>query len=124
MAKFLGMSTVDKSRAPYTLVDDDLIKRDLINEFYTKRGERVMRPNFGSIIWEVLMDPETVELENIINEDIRKIINRDPRVSLLDIKTAVAEHTIRSEVQVAYISSGNEDVLYLRYTRDAQEGTN
>ena len=47
MAKFLGLNTVDRVRAPFTLVDSDLVKRDLMNEFYTKKGERVMRP-----IWQ------------------------------------------------------------------------
>lgn len=123
MAKFIGMSTVDKIRAPYTIIDDELVKRDLMNEFYTKRGERVMRPTYGSIIWEILMDPDTVELENAVNEDIKRIVKRDPRVKLLRINTVVAEHTLRSEVQVEFILSGSSDILYLSYSRDATEGT-
>lgn len=122
MATFIGMSTVDTVRAPYVLTDDDLIKRDLLNEFNTKRGERVMRPNFGSIIWEILMDPDSETLEKQVDEDIAKIIDRDPRVSLLRVNTVVAEHTLRSEVIVQYVASTNQDTLYLNYTRDAQEG--
>ena len=30
---FRGFSTVDNIRAPYSLYDDDLVKRDLLNEF-------------------------------------------------------------------------------------------
>jgi phage baseplate assembly protein W len=124
MATFLGMSTVDKVRAPYVLTDDELIKRDLLNEFNTKRGERVMRPQFGSIIWEVLMDPDSPNLEKLVTEDIEKIVKRDPRVSLLNVNTVIAEHALRSEVQIQYVASTNQDVLYLNYTRDAQEGVN
>jgi|SRR6056300_1346139 len=124
MARFIGMSTVDKPRAPYTLTDDELVKRDLLNEFYTKRGERVMRPTFGSIIWEILMDPDGAELERQVNEDITKIIDRDPRVKLLRVQTVIAEHTLRSEVIVEYIASTNSDTLYLTYSRNAQEGIN
>ena len=122
MATFIGMSTVDTVRAPYTLTDDQLIKRDLLNEFNTKRGERVMRPNFGSIIWEILMDPDTRGLEKLVDDDIKKIIDRDPRVKFLKVNTIVAEHTLRSEVIIEYIASANQDTLYLNYTRDAQEG--
>ena len=121
MANFIGMSTVDTIRAPYTVIDDVLVKRDLLNEFYTKRGERVMRPNYGCIIWEVLMDPDTVELESAVDEDIKRITARDPRVKLLRINTVVAEHTLRSEVQLEYVFSGNSDTLYLSYTRSAEE---
>lgn len=122
MATFIGMSTVDTVRAPYVLTDDDLIKRDILNEFNTKRGERVMRPNFGSIIWEILMDPDTGKLQKMVDEDITKIIDRDPRVKLLRVNTLVAEHTLRSEVMVEYVASTNQDTLYLNYTRDSQEG--
>ena len=34
---FKGFSTVDKNRAPYTLTDTDLIKRDLLNQWIDKR---------------------------------------------------------------------------------------
>ena len=122
MAIFNGMSTVDRVRAPFTLTDDDLVKRDLLNEFYTKRGERVMRPNFGSIIWEVLMDPDSVDLKKRIDEDIKKIIDRDPRVQLVKIVSVVADQAIRAEVIVSYVASNNQDTLYLNYTRGATEG--
>jgi len=50
---FKGFSTVNKVKAPYTLTDMALVKQDLLNEFNTRKGERVMRPNFGSIIWDL-----------------------------------------------------------------------
>ena len=61
MALFKGMSTVDRSGPPYSIVDAELVKRDLLNELYTKKGERVMRPNFGCIVWDLLMNPNTPE---------------------------------------------------------------
>lgn len=122
MATFIGMSTVDTIRAPYVLTDDDLIKRDLLNEFNTKRGERVMRPTFGSIIWEILMDPDSSTMQEQVNDDIKKIIDRDPRVKLIKVNTVIAEHSLRSEIMVEYIASASPDTLYLNYTIDAQEG--
>ena len=75
MAIFKGFSTIDKVRAPYTLTDIDLVKRDLLNHFYTKKGERLMKPNFGSIIWDLLMEPEdTVTEEDIKNTNSIKVL--------------------------------------------------
>ena len=82
---FKGFSTVDKVRAPYTLTDADLVKRDLLNHFYTRIGERIMRPTFGSVIWDYLMEPEDPETQEIIKEDIERIVKTDPRVQLEDI---------------------------------------
>ena len=69
---FKGFSTADKIRAPYTLVDSELVKRDLLNQLYTKKGERVMRPEYGTIIYDLLMDPNIPELEEIVKEEIKQ----------------------------------------------------
>lgn len=118
MAKFKGFSTVDKVRASYELSDAELIKRDLMNEFYTRKGERVMRPNFGSIIWDLLMDPSTANLDDAVAKDIERIIQRDPRVQLLNLKVYVLDHTIRADIELRFIPVGTDDTLYLEYQRD------
>jgi phage baseplate assembly protein W len=122
MEKFKGFSTVNRIRAPYSLRDEDLIKRDLLNEFYTKLGERVMRPNFGSIIWDLIMDPSTETLDERIKEDVRKIINRDPRVALENVAVYALDHTIRVEIVISIIPTESTDILYLEYERKITEG--
>ena len=124
MATFKGFNTIGRIRAPYTLTDGALIKRDLLNEFNTRLGERVMRPNFGSIIWDLLMDPSTPELEEQIRQDVLKIIDRDPRVEHLNTTITILDHTIRVEITINMLPYNSEDVLYLNYTRDLTAGAN
>lgn len=124
MATFKGFSTVDRVRAPYTLTDAELVKRDLLNELYTRKGERVMRPNFGSIVWDLLMDPSTAKLDEAIKDDIRSIVNRDPRIELLSTDIIVLDHAIRAEVQLRFVPTDTVETLYLEYQRDITEGTN
>ena len=52
-ATYKGFSTVAGVKSNQ-LYDLDIIKQDLINHFYTRKGERVMNPDFGSIIWDLL----------------------------------------------------------------------
>ena len=122
MAKFKGFSTVDRVRAPYTLVDSELVKRDLLNEFYTRRGERVMRPEFGSIIWDIIMDPSTSKLEGQIRDDVKKILGRDPRVEHKNTTVYVLDHAIRVEILIEILPAGDVEQLYLEYTREITEG--
>ena len=112
---FKGFSTVDKIRAPYSLFDQELIKRDLLNEFYTRKGERLMKPNFGCIIWDLLMEPEDTITEDEIRDDITRIVDKDPRVDIQDIVLYTADHTVRAEVLLRYVQSNNEDILYLEF---------
>lgn len=122
MALFKGFSTVGKNRAPFVLVDRDLIKRDLLNEFYTRRGERRMRPTFGSRIWELLMNPLDARTVAAVREDIEQIVSRDPRVKLLDVSINILEQTIRADVTLEYVKLGDADVLIIEYQRQDTEG--
>lgn len=122
MSTFKGFSTVDRVRAPFTLTDADLIKRDLLNELYTRKGERLMRPNFGSIVWDLLMDPSTKDLDRRVKEDIERIIEKDPRVELLKAQVFVLDHSILAEVDLRFVPLNNVDKLYLEYIRDINEG--
>ena len=117
---FRGFSTVDNIRAPYSLYDDDLVKRDLLNEFQTRKGERLMRPDFGSIIHDLLMEPEDTFTETEIEDDIRRIIDKDPRVGVKDIIIYTADHTIRAEVILNYTRSSNDDILFLEFISNTE----
>jgi len=120
VAKFKGFTTVDRIRAPYTIESRDLVKRDLLNTFYTKKGERVMRPDYGSIIWDLLMNPDDTATEKEIREDVLKIIDADPRVDHLDTTIIFMDHTIRIEINLNYVLLNNSDILYLEYTREIE----
>ena len=117
---FKGFSTVDRIRAPYTLEGRDLVKRDLLNTFYTKKGERLMRPNYGSVIWDLLMNPDDTASEKEIRDDVDRIIDSDPRVDLLDTVIIYMDHTIRIEINLKYVLLNDSDTLYLEYTRDIE----
>jgi phage baseplate assembly protein W len=122
MATFKGFSTVDKVRAPFVVTDAELVKRDLLNTFYTKKGERVMRPNYGSIIWDLLMDPEDTTTNSEIVDDVRRIVDADPRVEYLDTTIYTLDHTIRIEVELSFLPFNNKDILYIEYIREISEG--
>ena len=115
---FKGFSTVDQVRAPYTLTDIDLVKRDLLNEFYTRKGERVMRPNFGCIVHDLLMNPEDTFTEEELREDILRIVNKEPRVEFLDMNIYSVDHALRVELHLQFVVLDEEDTLYLEFTRE------
>ena len=122
MVNFVGFSTVDNNKAPYTLTGSELVKRDLLNELYTKKGERVMNPKFGSIIWDILMEPNSSKLKQDVEEDINAIFNKDPRVKVSKINVVVLDHSIRADVEFIFLPLNNPDTLYVEYIRNITEG--
>lgn len=117
---FKGFSTVDKVKAPFGLSDIELVKRDLLNEFYTRKGERVMRPNFGSIIWDLLMNPEDSFTVDEIRDDIERIVAKEQRVQLLDVNIFTSDHSVRAEVELNYVILNSKDTLFLEFTTEQQ----
>lgn len=76
---YKGFSTLDPTNFGSKLYDFDLIKQDILNHFNTRKGSRVMHPTFGSIIWDLLMEPLTEQVKELITQDIDYICNYDPR---------------------------------------------
>ena len=122
MVNFVGFSTVDNNKAPYTLTGSELVKRDLLNELYTRKGERVMNPRFGSIIWDLLMEPSSAKLQKEVEADIEGIFKKDPRVKLTKINVLVLDHSIRADVDFMFLPLNNPDTLYVEYIRNITEG--
>jgi phage baseplate assembly protein W len=83
---YRGFSTVNNSNKNSSLYDFDLIKQDIINNFNTRRGERLMNPTYGSVIWDLLMEPLTSEIQELLTNDVTEICKSDPRVYPLQIK--------------------------------------
>jgi phage baseplate assembly protein W len=118
---FIGLSTINKQKPPYTLADFDLVKRDLLNHFNTRKGERVMLPEYGTIIYELLMDPLDTVTKSLILEDATRVIEEEPRVTLDSIELTELERSILVEAQVTYLPSGITEELAIQFDIDAQE---
>ena len=114
---YKGFSTVGKVRAPYTLIDGELIKQDLMNELKARKGERVMRPNFGTTLYDILMNPLDQFVIEEVKEEVRRVIEKDPRVQIDEIFTQTLDHLIRVQVQLKFLPTLDEDRLYLEYAR-------
>lgn len=75
----------------FDLHDVALVEEDLLNELFTVKGDRLYLPEFGTRIPLLVFEPNDQETQQILEEDIRAVIARDPRVSLLDLVIYPAE---------------------------------
>lgn len=68
------------------LYDIDLIKKDLLNNIFTRRGERVKMFMYGTRIPDLVFEPLDEVALNVIEEDLRSVVASEPRVSLVDLR--------------------------------------
>ena len=118
---FIGFSTINKKKPPYTLTDFELVKIDLLNHFNTRKGERVMLPEFGTIIYNLLMDPLDDITKNLIMEDATRIIDEEPRVRLDTMKLSELNSVVLLETQLTYLPNGVTEELAIQFDIDGQE---
>lgn len=114
---FIGYSSVGRRVSETRIYDVDLIKRDLLNHFMTRKGEKVMDPEYGSIIWDLLFEPYTEIVKNQIINDVYRIINFEPRVELIDINIGVEDYGIIIVCNLMYKPFNIVDDLYIQFSR-------
>lgn len=112
---YRGFSTVDPANYGSKLYDFDLIKQDILNHFNTRKGSRVMNPTFGTIIWDLLMEPLTEDIKNLLQRDIETICNFDPRTYPLQIDINEYEQGYLVEITLALKNTDQSSVLKLMF---------
>ena len=92
-----------QSSKNYRLYDIDLVKQDLINHFYIRKGEKLENPEFGTVIWDMLFENFTENVKEIIAKDVEAIVNYDPRISVNSITVDSTDQGIRIQADIVYI---------------------
>lgn len=117
MAKFKGYSSLAGEFSEPSLFDKDLAKRDLLNHFYTRKGERLMAPLYGSVIWDLLFDPMTEENQDVIFNDAQRIVLQDPRWKLKEaqIRSDTIRHSIYLDMLLEYVPTTSEETLTVAF---------
>lgn len=116
-SKFRGYSSIGTSFLSPVRYDLDLARQDLLNHFNTRKGERIMMPTFGSIVWDMLFEPLDDYTISLLDADVRSIIKNDPRWQLQNVTITDGPNALYIEVIVTYLPTGETITLPLTYNR-------
>lgn len=119
-SRFRGYSTIGTTFMDPVRYDLDLARQDLLNHFNTRKGERIMLPTFGSIVWEMLFEPLDDYTIGLIDADVRSIIKNDPRWQLQSVTISEGPNALNIEIVVTYVPTNEIVTLPLTYDK----GTN
>ena len=114
---YKGFSTIGQT-GKFRLTDFDLVKQDIINNFQIRKGEKLMNPDFGTIIWNVIHEPLTEDLKAVIISDIKKIAAYDPRVSIDNVVITEYSQGIQVELQLRYVQTNQVNVMELQFDNE------
>ena len=120
MAYYRGYNTVDNIFGSTRLTESQLVRRDILNHFNVNQGEVVMRPNFGSIIKSIVFEPLTEETQELIIDEVKRVVQSDPRVQMTDMELQEFENGIQVAMSLRYINTDLSEQLFIKFDRDTQ----
>jgi phage baseplate assembly protein W len=74
-----------------------------------------MNPEFGTIIWDVIFEPLTDNLKELILKNVETIINYDPRVKADNLIVTSYESGIQIECSLTYLPYNISEALRFRF---------
>ena len=115
---YKGFTTVDETSLTNKIYDFALIQQDIMNMFQTKKGERVMNPDFGTVIWSLIYEPFTADVKQLISDDVTYILNYDPRVTPTQIQITEAEYGLVIEATLYYKTQDVSQQMNLAFNKE------
>jgi phage baseplate assembly protein W len=116
---YRGFSTVGRINK-FRVTDFALIKRDLLNHFNIRKGEKLMHPNFGTNIWNILYDPLTEELKSFITAEVNSVVKYDPRINIDNVVVTEFEHGLQLELNVRYLTTNQTSAMTLQFNKQSR----
>jgi phage baseplate assembly protein W len=118
-AIYRGFSTHNR-RKRFTLTDFDLVKQDIFNHFNIKKGEKLMQPNFGTEIWDVMFDPLDANLEEAFMHEIKAVCGADPRVTVQNVQLTKYDYGLEVNITLILTTQNYLDVMKMRFDENSK----
>jgi len=99
---------------PEAATDNDLIRQSLLQIVLTQKGERVMRPDFGTNVFSYVFENNNDVLEEMIRVDVSQAVARyEPRVLVRAIDVTREDTTINITVRYVIVATRQEDSVQI-----------
>ena len=122
MTTFIGDSTIDQYKK-FTLVDFELIKRDLLNAFNIRQGELVGLPGYGTTIWENVFENQTQETIQVITNEVQRVAGGDPRIQISQLDVFPQEHGILIQMEIVTIPGQTATLLSVFFNEQTRRAS-
>jgi phage baseplate assembly protein W len=122
MATFIGFNTQNQFKK-FTLVDDALIKRDLLNALNIRQGQLVGRPGYGTALWDNLFENQTNETEAAITREIQRVAGGDPRLQISSVDVFPQENGMLIQLELTIVPSTDAERLSIFFDLEQRNAT-
>ena len=122
MPTFIGFNTQDQYKK-FTLLDEALVKRDLLNGLNIRQGQLPGRPQFGTTLWENLFENQSPALVTAIENEIQRVAGYDPRIQISEVQVFPQENGILIQVQLAIVPNTTAQQLSIFFNQQQRRAS-
>ena len=95
----------------FGLYDTPLVIRDFINALNIQQGQKVGQPGYGTTLWSFVFEPNTLDTQFALENEIRRVATSDPRLIVNSVIAFPQENGILLEVEIAISPFNQAQVL-------------
>ena len=123
MTRIIGYTTIDTEYTSKTLTGLELAKRDLLNHFGIRKGEKWTNPEFGSNLPYYVFQPLDDLTIEAITQDVYDVVTNDPRFEMTEEQVSVNqnEHSVIVTVQLIYVPTTTATDLQIKFDREFEQ---
>jgi phage baseplate assembly protein W len=122
MPTFIGFNTINQFKK-FTLVDFELIKRDLSNAFNIQQGELPGRPGYGTTIWSYVFENQTETTETAILAEIQRVAGGDPRIYITSANVYPQDNGLLIEIELQVVASSTAERLAIFFDQETRRAS-
>jgi len=122
MPTFIGFNTINQFKK-FTLVDFELIKRDLSNAFNIQQGELPGLPAYGTTLWGYVFENQTPTTVSAIIAEVQRVAGGDPRIYVSDVQVYAQVNGMLIEVQVQVVPSNTAERLAIFFDQETRRAS-
>ena len=122
MPTFIGFNTINQFKK-FTLVDFELIKRDLSNAFNIQQGELPGRPGYGTTIWSYVFENQTETTETAILAEVQRVAGGDPRIYVTSANVYPQDNGLLIEIEIQVVASSTAERLAIFFDQETRRAS-
>lgn len=105
---------------PEKVEGDDLIRESVLQILLTARGERVMRPDFGSGVFRLVFENTGRLMEEMIKTEVVSVLTKyEPRISVRNVSVFTEGSSVDVEIDYVVISTRRDQKVNMNFNRPA-----
>lgn len=105
----------------YRTVDTELVIQDLLNALNIPQGQKPGQPSYGTTLWGFVFEPNTLDVQIQIENEIRRIGSLDPRLLLNSVISYPQENGILIELEFAVSPFNDVQQLSILFDQNASK---